>query len=52
MMDIGGLRMCPKSNWLWSLHISALALSGYAREAFDVVDLMESKGICPAIMET
>ena len=44
MIDLCGLRVCQKTVWLWSLHITALALSGYVREAFDVVDVMESKG--------
>ena len=43
-MALGSLRMGNKTGWLWSLYISALATSGYAREAFDVVELMSSKG--------
>jgi hypothetical protein len=44
VMALGSLRMGNKTGWLWSLYISALATSGYAREAFDVVELMSSKG--------
>lgn len=44
VMELGGLQMGNKSGWLWSLYISALATSGYAREAFDIVELMSSKG--------
>jgi hypothetical protein len=44
MVDVCGLRMSQKTAWLWSLYISALALSGNAREAFEAVETMESKG--------
>ncbi len=44
VIELGGLRMSNKTGWLWSLYISALATSGYAREAFDVVELMSTKG--------
>ena len=45
VIELGGVRMSNKSGWLWSLYISALATSGYAREAFDVVELMSTKGM-------
>lgn len=45
MTDLVGLKISHKLGWLWSLFISALALSGNAREAFDVIEQMELKGM-------
>ena len=48
MVELCGLRISQKTGWLWSLYISARALSGYAREGFEVLEKIESKGIsCP-----
>jgi hypothetical protein len=44
VIAIGNLKINKKFASIWSLYISALATSGYSREAFETIDSLDSEG--------